>query len=77
MLPKRSLLVGLGVPVVGVLGGLPLVSDTDATVAGMPLLFFWLFAWCPLTSVCLWLCWWLFDRHDYPADEQPADGAPR
>jgi hypothetical protein len=69
---RSSLALGLGVPFVGIVVALPFVSDTEVTVAGIPLLFLWMFAWFPLTSGCLWLCWHLWDRHDYPeSDEEP------
>lgn len=58
----RSLVIGLGVPAVAILVVMPLIANTDVAVAGIPLLFVWIFAWFPLTSLCLWLAW----RHDEP-----------
>lgn len=64
----RSLIVGLGVPVVALLVAMPLLADTSITVGGVPLLFAWIFAWFPLTSLCLWIAW----RIDEPYYREPA-----
>ncbi|MGH3520047.1 MAG: DUF3311 domain-containing protein [Haloechinothrix sp.] len=53
----KSLAVGLGIPAVALLGVMPLLANTSVYVFGIPLLFFWIFAWFPLTSLCLWLAW--------------------
>jgi hypothetical protein len=58
----RSLVVGLVVPAVAILVVMPLLAHTDVAPLGVPLLFLWIFAWFPLTSLCLWLAW----RHDEP-----------
>jgi hypothetical protein len=58
----RSLVVGLVVPAVAILVVMPLLANTDIAPLGIPLLFLWIFAWFPLTSLCLWLAW----RHDEP-----------
>jgi len=58
-----SPLIGLGIPAVALLVVMPLIADTSVAVAGIPLLFFWVFLWIPLTSVCLWVSWHFFDRH--------------
>lgn len=63
-----SLIIGLVIPVVGVLGGIIAFADTSVFVFGIPLLFFWIFAWFPLTSLCLWISWHFFDRQHYPSD---------
>jgi len=63
-----SLLIGLGIPALAILVGTTLVSDTDGFVAGIPLLFFWMFCCFPLTTLCLWVSWRFFDRRHYPAD---------
>ena len=68
----RSLVVGLVVPATAILVVMPFLADTDVYVLGVPLLFLWVFAWFPLTSLCLWLAW----RHDEPRyrDESPRAG---
>jgi hypothetical protein len=63
-----SVFIGLVLPFAGVAGAIPFIADTDAAVAGIPLLFAWIFAWFPLTSACLWFCWWRYDRHRYAAE---------
>jgi hypothetical protein len=63
-----SLLIGLGIPALAILVGTTLVSDTDVFVAGVPLLFFWMFCCFPLTTLCLWISWRFFDRPHYPVD---------
>lgn len=64
-----SVLIGLGIPVVAVLGGIIAFADTSVYIGGIPLLFAWIFLWFPLTTVCLWISWHFFDRHHYPSDE--------
>jgi hypothetical protein len=63
-----SLIIGLGIPAMAILVGTTLVSDTDVFVAGIPLLFFWMFCCFPLTTLCLWISWRFFDRRHYPVD---------
>jgi hypothetical protein len=67
---SRSVIVGLGIPAVAILVVMPLLANTDIDVLGIPLLFLWMFAWFPLTSLCLWLAW-RHDRHRYPEDARP------
>ncbi|WP_037366905.1 DUF3311 domain-containing protein [Amycolatopsis orientalis] len=67
-----SLCIGLGIPAVAILGGIPLVAGSPATVAGFPLVFFWMFLCFPLTTLCLWISWRFFDRRHYPADTPAA-----
>jgi len=64
-----SVLIGLGIPAVAILVGSPLLANTSVYVLGMPLLYFWVFLWFPLTSLCLWISWNFFDRDHYPSDE--------
>ncbi len=52
---RKSLIVGLGLPAFGVLVIMPLLANTSVYVFGIPLLFAWIFAMFPLTSLCLWL----------------------
>lgn len=63
-----SLVVGLGIPAAAVLVGIPLVAGSSASVAGFPLVFFWMFCCFPLTTLCLWISWRFFDRQHYPPD---------
>ncbi|MGI5471734.1 DUF3311 domain-containing protein [Streptomyces sp. CA-132043] len=68
---RKSLAIGLGLPVVAILVVMPLLADTGVYVLGIPLLWLWLFAWFPLTSLCLWAAW----RIDEPRyREDPAAG---
>ena len=68
---RRSLIIGLGIPAVAILVVMPLLADTDVHVLGVPLIFAWMFAWFPLTSVCLWFAW----RIDEPRYRDEAVGA--
>jgi hypothetical protein len=36
---------------------MPLLANTSASIAGIPLLFAYIFALFPLTSLCLWVAW--------------------
>lgn len=56
------LLIGLGIPYVGVIGLLPWVATHGGFVMGIPWLYAWMFSWFVLTSACLGACWVLFDR---------------
>lgn len=57
-----KVLIGLGVPYVGVLGLLPWIASTDMYVLGVPLIYAWMFLWFALTSACLFICRLCFDR---------------
>jgi hypothetical protein len=61
-----KLLIGVGIPYLGVLGLLPWVASVDSFVLGVPFIYAWMFAWFVLTSACLYICWRCFDR---PADD--------
>lgn len=63
-----SVLVGLFIPGMAILLGIPLVSNTSVQVFGIPLLFFWMFCCFPLTTACLWVSWRFFDREHYPEE---------
>jgi hypothetical protein len=65
----KSVLLSMGVPFVGVLGGILILADSTAQVAGFPILFAWLFLWMPLTAMCIHLAWKLFDESEYVARE--------
>ncbi|MED4203741.1 DUF3311 domain-containing protein [Neobacillus mesonae] len=60
-----SVLVGLVIPFAAVLGVIPFISKMGTTVLGFPILYFWVFLWFPLTTVCLCISWHFFDRHAY------------
>lgn len=53
----RSIVVGGVVPAVALLVVMPLIADTGVVVLGVPLLFAYVFALFPITSLCLWLAW--------------------
>jgi hypothetical protein len=57
-----KLLIGLGIPYAGVIGLLPWVASVDRYVLGVTFIYAWIFLWFVLTSVCMWSCWYLFDR---------------
>jgi hypothetical protein len=65
-------LIGLGLPFIGVVGLLPWVASKDIYVLGIPFIYAWIFGWFVLTSVCLELCWVLFDKK---AEAREARGA--
>lgn len=65
----KSALLAIGVPFVGVLGGIVVLADSPVRVAGFPALFAWLFVWMPLTALCIHLAWKLFDEAEYVARE--------
>ncbi len=57
-----KLLIGLGIPYLGVIGLLPWVASVDRYVLGVPFIYAWIFLWFVLTSLCMLTCWYLFDR---------------
>jgi hypothetical protein len=63
-----AIVTGLGVPFAAILVVLPFLADTGVRVLGVPLLFFWMFCWFPLTSLCLWITWHFFDGTPADAD---------
>lgn len=65
-----SVLIGLVVPSVAILVGIPLVSNTSVDVLGVPLLFFWMFCCFPLTTACLWVSWRFFDSEHYVEEDR-------
>lgn len=72
----RSLIIGLGIPAVAIFVVMPLISNTSVYVFGIPLLFLWIFAWFPLTTLCLWLAWRIDEPHyrDEPVVREREDG---
>ncbi|GAA2078803.1 hypothetical protein GCM10009801_35950 [Streptomyces albiaxialis] len=60
-----SVLVGLGIPAVALLGGVTLLSGSGARVLGWPVLYLWVFCCFPLTTLCLAVSWRVFDRPHY------------
>ncbi len=65
MKPKLlSLAIGLGIPVLAVMVATPIIGQSPAQILGLPVMYFWIFAWFPLTTLCLWISWHFFDRHD-------------
>lgn len=57
-----KLLIGIGIPYVGVIGLLPWVASIDRFVLGVPIVYAWIFSWFVLTSGCLMVCWRVYDR---------------
>ena len=66
----KSIVIGGIVPAVALLVVMPLLADTDVVVLGIPLLFLYVFALFPVTSLCLWIAWRLDEPHyrDEPAE---------
>ncbi|WP_040331217.1 DUF3311 domain-containing protein [Acinetobacter rudis] len=58
------LLLVIGVPILGVVGALPIINKLNISVLGMPLIYAWMFLWFILTTLCLWICWYVFDRNE-------------
>jgi hypothetical protein len=48
-----AFVVGALVPIVAVLGLMPLYNRVEPLVLGFPFGYFWIFLWIVLTSVCL------------------------
>ena len=65
MIGSRWSLVAVGIPAIAVLIGIPIISGSTYTILGIPIVFVWLFAWLPLTTLCLWSAWRFFERASY------------
>lgn len=50
------------IPALCVLGVLPIINTFNITVLGIPLIYAWMFLCFVLTSLCLLLSWYCFDR---------------
>ncbi|MFG0601531.1 DUF3311 domain-containing protein [Delftia sp. WSY_4] len=59
-----KLFIGIGIPYIAVIGLLPLVASVDRFVFGVPFIYLWIFMWFVLTSLCMLVCWLMFDRHE-------------
>ena len=72
-----SLLVGLVIPFVAVVGGVAVLGRSELSVAGIPVVYFWMFLWFVLTTVCLGASWYLFDRRYYEGEDDLRDTGER
>ena len=72
-----SVLVGLVVPFVAVVGGVALLSRSPYLIIGIPVVFFWVFLWFVLTTLCLAVSWYLFDRKYYQSEGSLGDTEDR
>jgi hypothetical protein len=68
-----SVLVGLVVPFVAVVGGVALLGRSHSLIMGIPVVFFWVFLWFVLTTGCLAVSWYLFDRAYYEGEDDPME----
>jgi nitrate/nitrite transporter NarK len=64
-----SVVVGLVIPFVAIVGGVAVLGRSEAVVLGMPVVYFWVFLWFVLTTLCLAASWYLFDRRDFEDEE--------
>jgi hypothetical protein len=61
------------VPFVAVVGGVAVLGRSELLVAGIPIVYFWVFLWFVLTTVCLAASWYLFDRKDFEDEEESGE----
>ena len=61
--PVLRVFIGLGIPFIAVVLLLPLANEVTWTLWNIPFLYLWMFLWFVLTSACLAICWFWFDRH--------------
>jgi hypothetical protein len=71
-----SLLLGLGLPTVALLGGIIALSGSSAHPWGIPALYLWVFCCFPFFTVCMWAAWRFFDRDAYRDESYPAAAEP-
>ena len=55
-------IIGLVVPFIAVVVMLPWVNAVTFTWYNIPFVYLWVFAWFILTTLCLGICWFAFDR---------------
>jgi hypothetical protein len=63
-----SVVIGLVVPFVAVVGGVAALGGSKALVLGIPVVYFWVFLWFVLTSACLAASWYFFDSQEFAED---------
>jgi hypothetical protein len=63
-----SVLIGLVIPFVAVVGGVAVLGRSQSLVMGVPVVFFWVYLWFVLTTACLAASWYLFDRGYYEGE---------
>lgn len=77
MLDNRlSLVIGGVIPVVLIVVVMPLIAGIHASIFGMPLLFAYMFALFPITSLCMWIAWRI-DSPRYPRNEDSTEEIAR
>ncbi len=64
-----SVLVGLVIPFVAVVGGVAVLGRSPSLIMGIPVVYFWVFLWFVLTTLCLAASWYFFDRRYYEGEE--------
>jgi len=63
----------LVLPFVAVVGGVAVLGRSEFMVAGIPIVYFWVFLWFVLTTVCLAASWYFFDRKDFEDEEESGE----
>lgn len=62
--PMLNIIIGVVIPFVGVIGGIIFFRNSEQFVWGFPILYFWMFMWFILTSLCISLSWHFFDSKE-------------
>lgn len=61
-----SFILSVVVPYLGIFSGIYFFRYSEKMVLGFPILYFWIFLWFLLTSLCLTLAWHFFDKDTQP-----------
>lgn len=67
-----SFILSVVVPYLGIFSGIYFFRYSEEMIFGFPILYFWIFLWFLLTSLCLTLAWFFFDKdtkHDTREEE--------
>ncbi|WP_308719116.1 DUF3311 domain-containing protein [Komagataeibacter xylinus] len=56
-----SVLCGLVLPSVAVLGAIPMLGNSTRVFIGLPIIMWWVFAWLFLSSLCMAVSWYFID----------------
>ncbi|GKV65871.1 MULTISPECIES: DUF3311 domain-containing protein [unclassified Sporosarcina] len=59
-----NVFIGLVIPFVGIVSGILVFRNSEQFVLGFPILYFWMFLWFILTSICISMSWFFFDSKD-------------
>lgn len=71
--------LALVIPYVAIIGAFPFFNRAEPFILGLPFIYFWLFSWLPLTSLCMFIAYKMDpeneEEHTVPDDTTQVKGA--